>query len=160
MLTYTWIIQIAFVCMSGRDVNCPHAADMVYTLKERRYYDQIEQAYDYASKLLLELLMREKELMARIRYGLLQSCDIFSHCNTSWKLGRSWWGSVKKICQKLCISSLFSFIVWAKNSPAISIVQQWIVHNTKPYLCRYNAFTMLGRHRERDCHVCHFIEWN
>ncbi|PVD28265.1 hypothetical protein C0Q70_10852 [Pomacea canaliculata] len=67
------------VRLCGRDVNCPHAADMVYTLKERRYYDQIEQAYDYASKLLLELLMREKELMARIRsikhYFLLDKGD-------------------------------------------------------------------------------------
>ena len=50
-------------------MNCPHAADMVYTLKERRYYEQIERAYDFASKLLLELLMKEKELLARIRWG-------------------------------------------------------------------------------------------
>jgi gamma-tubulin complex component 2 len=40
---------------------------MVYTLKERRYYEQIEEAYDYASKLLLELLMKEKQLLGRIR---------------------------------------------------------------------------------------------
>nr|KAG5706873.1 hypothetical protein BaRGS_004208 [Batillaria attramentaria] len=59
------------VRLCGRDVNCPYASDMVYTLKERRYYDQIEGAYDYASKLLLQLLMKEKELMARIRVDLL-----------------------------------------------------------------------------------------
>ncbi|KAL8599173.1 hypothetical protein ACOMHN_007889 [Nucella lapillus] len=67
------------VRLCGRDVNCPHAADMVYTLKERRYYEQIERAYDFASKLLLELLMKEKELLARIRsikhYFLLDKGD-------------------------------------------------------------------------------------
>ncbi|KAK7497174.1 hypothetical protein BaRGS_00011468 [Batillaria attramentaria] len=67
------------VRLCGRDVNCPYASDMVYTLKERRYYDQIEGAYDYASKLLLQLLMKEKELMARIRsikhYFLLDKGD-------------------------------------------------------------------------------------
>lgn len=62
---------------SGRDVNCPHAADMVYTLKERRYYEQIERAYDFASKLLLELLMKEKELLARIRWGCFFVCVWF-----------------------------------------------------------------------------------
>ena len=41
---------------------------MVYTLKERKYYEQIEKAYSYASKLLLDLLMKEKELNSRIRY--------------------------------------------------------------------------------------------
>ncbi|XP_070191427.1 gamma-tubulin complex component 2-like isoform X2 [Littorina saxatilis] len=67
------------VRLCGRDVKCPHAADMVYTLKERRYYEQIERAYDFASKLLLELLMKEKELLARIKsikhYFLLDKGD-------------------------------------------------------------------------------------
>lgn len=67
------------VRLCGRDVNCPHASDMVYTLKERRYYEQIDGAYDYASKLLLQLLMKEKELMSRIRsikhYFLLDKGD-------------------------------------------------------------------------------------
>ncbi|KAK3086762.1 hypothetical protein FSP39_022926, partial [Pinctada imbricata] len=55
------------VRLCGRDVKCPTAEEILYTLKERKYYDQIEKAYNYASKLLLEMLMEEKELMARIR---------------------------------------------------------------------------------------------
>ena len=54
------------VC-TGRDVRCPHAEEMVYTIKERQYFEHIEKAYRYASKLLLDLLMEEKELMARLR---------------------------------------------------------------------------------------------
>ena len=52
----------------GRDVKCPNAEEVVYTLKEKKYYDQIEKAYSYASKLLIDLLIDEKELLARIRY--------------------------------------------------------------------------------------------
>jgi hypothetical protein len=58
---------------SGRDVKCPFAEELVYTIKERRYYDQIERAYNYASHLLLSLLMEEKELVARLKWDLL-SC--------------------------------------------------------------------------------------
>lgn len=53
--------------ISGRDVKCPSAEEIVYTLKERKYYEQIEKAYNYASKLLLDMLIDEKKLMARIR---------------------------------------------------------------------------------------------
>ena len=49
-------------------MKCPNAEEVVYTLKEKRYYDQIEKAYSYASKLLLDLLIDEKELLARIRH--------------------------------------------------------------------------------------------
>ena len=52
---------------SGRDVKCPNAEEVVYTLKEKKYYDQIEKAYSYASRLLIDLLIDEKELLARIR---------------------------------------------------------------------------------------------
>ncbi len=51
----------------GRDVRCPQAEEIVYTLKERHYFEHIERAYNYASKLLLDLLMEEKELLARLR---------------------------------------------------------------------------------------------
>jgi hypothetical protein len=47
-------ISLYFV---GRDPKFPNAVEMVYTLKERKYYEQIEKAYSYASKLLLDLLM-------------------------------------------------------------------------------------------------------
>ncbi|CAL1527204.1 unnamed protein product [Lymnaea stagnalis] len=63
----------------GRDVKCPFAEELVYTVKERRYYDQIERAYSYASQLLLTLLMEEKELLARLKsikhYFLLDKGD-------------------------------------------------------------------------------------
>ena len=52
----------------GRDVKCPQAEEIVYTLKDRQYFEHIERAYNYASKLLLDLLMDEKELVARLKY--------------------------------------------------------------------------------------------
>ncbi|XP_078663652.1 gamma-tubulin complex component 2-like [Branchiostoma floridae x Branchiostoma belcheri] len=64
----------------GRDVKCPAAEEIVYTLKERQYVEQIEKAYNYASRVLLDLLMEEKELMARLRsikhYFLLDQGDL------------------------------------------------------------------------------------
>ncbi|KAH9500248.1 Gamma-tubulin complex component 2 [Bulinus truncatus] len=63
----------------GRDVKCPFAEELVYTVKGRRYYDQIERAYSYASQLLLTLLMEEKQLLARLKsikhYFLLDKGD-------------------------------------------------------------------------------------
>ncbi|KAG9468041.1 hypothetical protein GDO78_013853, partial [Eleutherodactylus coqui] len=52
----------------GRDVTCPDAKEIIYTLKERAYVEQIEKAYGYASKVLLDFLMEEKELVAHLRY--------------------------------------------------------------------------------------------
>ena len=64
--------------LCGRDVKCPSAEEILYTLKERRYFEQIEKAHNYASKELLDL-MEEKELMSRIRsvkhYFLLDKGD-------------------------------------------------------------------------------------
>lgn len=51
----------------GRDVTCPDAKEILYTLKERAYVEQIEKSYYYASKVLLDFLMEEKELVARLR---------------------------------------------------------------------------------------------
>ena len=51
----------------GRDVTCPDAKEVLYTLKERAYVEQIEKAYYYASKVLLDFLMEEKELVSRLR---------------------------------------------------------------------------------------------
>ena len=51
----------------GLDVKCPNAEEIVYTIRERQYYDHIENAYSYASQLLLKLLIDEKQLMARLR---------------------------------------------------------------------------------------------
>lgn len=65
----------------GQDPKCPQAEEILYTLKERQYVDQIEKAYNYASKLLLDLVMEERELIPRLRsikrYFLLEQGDFF-----------------------------------------------------------------------------------
>ncbi|XP_051959135.1 gamma-tubulin complex component 2-like isoform X3 [Xyrauchen texanus] len=67
----------------GRDVTCPEAKEVLYTLKERAYVEQIEKAYYYASKVLLDFLMEEKELVSRLRsikhYFLMDKGDFFVH---------------------------------------------------------------------------------
>uniref|UniRef100_H2TKY6 Gamma-tubulin complex component n=1 Tax=Takifugu rubripes TaxID=31033 RepID=H2TKY6_TAKRU len=67
----------------GRDVTCPDAKEVLYTLKERAYVEQIEKAYNYASKVLLNFLMEEKELVSRLRsikhYFLMDKGDFFVH---------------------------------------------------------------------------------
>ncbi|XP_042336111.1 gamma-tubulin complex component 2 isoform X2 [Sceloporus undulatus] len=67
----------------GHDVSCPVAKEVIYTLKEREYVEQIEKAYNYASKVLLDFLMEEKELVARLRsikhYFLMDQGDFFVH---------------------------------------------------------------------------------
>ncbi|XP_077359337.1 gamma-tubulin complex component 2 isoform X2 [Festucalex cinctus] len=67
----------------GRDVTCPSAKEVVYTLKERAYVEHIEKAFNYASKVLLHFLLEEKELVARLRsikhYFLMDKGDFFVH---------------------------------------------------------------------------------
>ncbi|XP_026968843.1 gamma-tubulin complex component 2 isoform X3 [Sagmatias obliquidens] len=67
----------------GRDVTCPVAKEVIYTLKERAYVEQIEKAFSYASKVLLDFLTEEKELVARLRsikrYFLMDQGDFFVH---------------------------------------------------------------------------------
>lgn len=58
----------------GCDVTCPEAKEVIYTLKERAYVEQIEKAYNYASKVLLDFLMEEKELVAHLRFDLFPKC--------------------------------------------------------------------------------------
>lgn len=53
--------------MSGRNVQCPNAEEIIYTRREREYVEKIEKAYSYASKTVLDMLMDEKELMLRLR---------------------------------------------------------------------------------------------
>ncbi|TFK03290.1 Gamma-tubulin complex component 2 [Platysternon megacephalum] len=68
----------------GCDVTCPEAKEVIYTLKERAYVEQIEKAYNYASKVLLDFLMEEKELVAHLsrsikHYFLMDQGDFFVH---------------------------------------------------------------------------------
>lgn len=53
----------------GHDVTCPVAKEVIYTLKERAYVEQIETAFNYASRVLLDFLMEEQELVAHLRYA-------------------------------------------------------------------------------------------
>lgn len=55
----------------GHDVTCPVAQEILYTLKERAYVEQIEKAFSYASRVLLDFLMQEQELLAHLRYRVL-----------------------------------------------------------------------------------------
>ncbi|XP_049646500.1 gamma-tubulin complex component 2 isoform X2 [Suncus etruscus] len=67
----------------GRDVTCPAATEVVYTLKERAYVEQIEQAFSYASKVLLGFLLQEQALLEHLRsikrYFLMDQGDFFVH---------------------------------------------------------------------------------
>ncbi|XP_071477744.1 gamma-tubulin complex component 2-like [Diadema antillarum] len=67
----------------GQDPRCPNAEEILYTLKERQYVEQIDKAYQYASRILLELIMEERELVQRLRsikrYFLLEQGDFFVH---------------------------------------------------------------------------------
>ncbi|XP_055962641.1 gamma-tubulin complex component 2 [Sorex fumeus] len=67
----------------GRDVTCPAAKEVVYTLKERAYVEQIETAFSYASQVLLGFLLQEQELVAHLRsikrYFLMDQGDFFVH---------------------------------------------------------------------------------
>lgn len=56
----------------GHDVTCPVAKEIIYTLKERAYVEQIEKAFNYASKVLLDFLMEEQDFVAHLRCALLQ----------------------------------------------------------------------------------------
>ena len=49
-------------------MQCPNADEIIYTLHEREYVEKIEKAYSYASKTLLDLLMDDRALMARLRW--------------------------------------------------------------------------------------------
>jgi len=65
----------------GLNIDCPHATEIIYKLKERDYVDHIEKAYEYASAKLLDLLMTDKKLLYRLRsikhYFLLDQGDFF-----------------------------------------------------------------------------------
>lgn len=59
------------------------AKEVVYTLKEREYVEQIEKAYNYASKVLLDFLMDEKELVAHLRFAsfvIFRKYGVFIPC--------------------------------------------------------------------------------
>ena len=67
----------------GKHVSFPGAREIVYSHTNREYVHQIEEAHSYASQLLLDLLMKEHNLTARLRsvksYFLLNDGDFLLH---------------------------------------------------------------------------------
>ena len=65
----------------GLSIKYPDSKEIVYCLKEHDYVEQIEKAYEDASRTLLDLLMNEKKLLYRLRslkhYFLLDQGDFF-----------------------------------------------------------------------------------
>lgn len=67
----------------GQLVDSPAKEKIVYTENEAIYTRIINDAYNYASKILLDLLVRDKKLVPRLqslkRYFLLEQGDFFVH---------------------------------------------------------------------------------
>ncbi|ROT70212.1 Gamma-tubulin complex component 2 [Penaeus vannamei] len=64
---------------SDHSVVCPDQEELAYSIRDPSYTEVIERTYSFASKRLLELLMKEKDLMGRLRsvkhYFLLDQGD-------------------------------------------------------------------------------------
>ncbi|KAK7085564.1 Exportin 7 [Halocaridina rubra] len=64
---------------SGQNVESPEQQNLTYSAMDASYSDVIERTYNFASKRLLELLMKENDLMGRLRsvkhYFLLDQGD-------------------------------------------------------------------------------------
>ncbi|MCL4126577.1 UNVERIFIED_CONTAM: hypothetical protein GTU68_045281 [Idotea baltica] len=64
---------------SDPSVVCPDQEDIVYKVQNKSYIDIIEKTYSFASKRLLQLLMKEKDLLGHLRsmkhYFLLDQGD-------------------------------------------------------------------------------------
>lgn len=67
----------------GVHIHCPVQEKIVFTSNERELARVIETAYSFASRELLQLLMHDKQLLARLnsikRYFLLHQGDFFTH---------------------------------------------------------------------------------
>lgn len=57
-------------------VTCPQQETLTYDLHHCSYADVIESTYSFASKRLLELLMKEKDLMGRLIWLLMDYNNI------------------------------------------------------------------------------------
>ncbi len=52
----------------------PNAVEIVFTIKEEVYKQIVENAYNYSSKVLLDLLLNDHKLINRLRYFMLLFC--------------------------------------------------------------------------------------
>jgi hypothetical protein len=51
----------------GRRISSPHSTNTEYTLHGGKCEEVIEEAYQYASKMLLEILLNDYDLIGRLR---------------------------------------------------------------------------------------------
>lgn len=67
----------------GLELSYPHAEELIYSLNERHYTDHIERAYSYASRKLMDLLIKEQDVIGRIvslkHFFLLDQADYLVH---------------------------------------------------------------------------------
>ena len=67
----------------GREVSFPKAKTIQYSVQERSYVEQIEKAHVYASKQLLEMMIRDQDLFGYLHsikhYFLLDQGDLLVH---------------------------------------------------------------------------------
>ena len=67
----------------GKEVNYPGPSHLSYSVHERDYVDTIENAYTYASKSLLELMINGEDLMGYLlslkHYFLMDQGDLMVH---------------------------------------------------------------------------------
>ena len=67
----------------GRDVARPTAQDIQYSVHERQYIEQIQEAHSHASRKLLDLVLVERDLRGHLlsikHYFLLDQGDLFVH---------------------------------------------------------------------------------
>jgi len=68
ILNFSCFVAAFMFVFTGKNLKYPHADEIVYTIKERQYVEAIEKAYHFASKMLLNLLMQENDLLGRLRY--------------------------------------------------------------------------------------------
>ena len=75
------------VRLYGQDFKFPKAREIIYTLQTRSYHEILEQAYSFASKLLLDLLIEKEGLKARLssvkQYFLMGQGDFYLQFMTS-----------------------------------------------------------------------------
>ena len=67
----------------GLELNVPNAEELVYSLNDRKYIDQIDQACQHSSRLLIDLLIKEKDIIGRLislkHFFLLDQADVLVH---------------------------------------------------------------------------------
>ena len=67
----------------GVELTYPNAKELFYSTDERHYIDQIESAFSYASQKLIDLLVREKDIIGRLmslkHFFLLDQADFVVH---------------------------------------------------------------------------------